>query len=140
MAELLKEPEVAAALIGGVCLIASTLVAVFKGGDLLRELRRRKIYRLRGKLKNTCPHAEFTPVKTDEGEDIVTSLLFVSPVGKINYHCQLCRASGSEYDVKSIEAYLKRLPPEKYIGETKKLKKAQKLRKKLDTLGNWLSE
>ena len=140
MAELLKEAEVIAALIGGVFLLVSTALAVFKGGELLRELRQRKMYRLRAKLQRTCPHAEFSMFGTQEGERPHVSLLLVCPVGTINYYCQLCNTMAREYDVGKLRAYWKSIGFEDLKRELKNLGKARKLRARLDSLGNWASE
>ena len=67
MEELLANPDVAKEVVRGSFILLAAiitglfgLVALLKGGDLLRELRRRKIARIRGKLRHTCPHGDFT--------------------------------------------------------------------------------
>ena len=140
MAKDLEDPQVVSAIIGGIFLLASTTLAVFKGGDILRVLQQRKMYRLRAKLQRTCPHVEFSKLGTNEGELPQVCLLFVSPVGTINYYCQLCNSMAREFDVGKLRAYWKSIEFEDIKREIENYGKARKLRNKLDSLGNWASE
>ena len=139
MAELLRNPDVAIALISTVGAVVVGIVAIFKGGDLLRELRRRKMFRLRGKLQHTCPHAEFITIETDKGEQTLASFFFETYMGITHYECRVCRGKTTKRHVEELQKFLAGHSPKERKTVNNRLKKAENLRKKLDSLGNWVS-
>lgn len=140
MAELLLDPKVIGFTIAALIGLLGVLVRVFLSARAGEERRRRKIYRLRAKLQRTCPHAEFSMVSTQEGSMPQISLSLVSPVGTINYYCELCNSMAREYDVSKLRAYWESIEFEDLMRELKNVGKARKIRVQLDSLGNWASE
>ena len=135
MAELLRNPDVLIAIITTAGAVIVGVVALFKGGDLLQLLRQRKIFRLRGKLQHTCPHVEFSIA----GEQPQFTLLFFTTVGTIDYYCQLCGCRVNEHDTEKLAAFWSTADAEVIKEAIKNFGEARKLRKKLDSLGNWAS-
>ena len=142
MSELLSNPSVVGEIVRGVFILigaiitgGAVLLAALKGGGLLRELRKRKIYRLRGELVDVCPHGE---LGINE-EEIYVNHLFHSPVGTTWYYCRLCNLKVYREDIEQIATRLvDKIESKKEIKSwDKQLTKARRLRKKLDALGNW---
>ena len=142
MSELLSNPSVVAEIVRGAFIIFATIItavalvlAALKGGDLLGELRKRKIYRLRGELVDVCPHGEFGI--NEEGAYV--NHLFHSPVGTTWCYCRLCNYMVYREDIAQIaNGLVDKIKSKKGIKSWgKQLKKARRLRKKLDALGNW---
>lgn len=139
MADLLAHPEVLAALIGGVFLLGSTALAVFKGGNLFRELRQRKIYSLRAELRRTCPHVNFEIIDTAEGKQEIARRMFFYAEGATTCECNFC---GTIFLVEPAQRFLLSLAdaPEDVLKPVREqLEKAKELRQKLESLGNWAS-
>ena len=117
-------------LLGGVFVLIAAVVATIKGGSLLEALRLRKIRRLRAKVQNACPHVRMILV---EGETRLESLAY-SPPGTLYWYCERCNALFHENGARRIGRSVAGHGASR-IG--KRIKKADKLRKRLDLLGKW---
>ena len=125
--------------LGPVALVLSALLTgIFgflaggRGEGALKEFRRRKIYRKRGKLRHVCPHV----VPNETG----TESLIVEFLTELNQ----CRRCGREFlpeDEKEIAYYWAQLASKESIESLdRRTKKAERLVRQLDSLGNWKKE
>ena len=144
MAKLLTDTELIATLIGGLFVVLASLVARPKGGELYRELRLRKMYRLRGKLQHTCPHL-FLEWNPRSGVWEAYPLLR-GPTADGDSRCQRCNLELHKKDAtrRFSSAFEDEITPLPVAGNAikgllRQARKAIKLRVKLDKLGNWTS-
>lgn len=116
---------VAAAAITGVF----AFLAGARGEGTLVEMRRRKMYKLRGKLQHVCPHV----VLNESG---VESLIVVAKYS-LDY-CKTCYREFRVEDTKENFLYWQSLAAQKTNNALpRRTKKADRLVQKLDRLGNW---
>lgn len=125
-----SDPAVIAAMILATGGLVTT--AVFRGGDLLRELRQRKIYRLRAKLKKICPHYALS----DDGGGL-------GPVAELypekghSSRCRVCNSRLYPPEQQYLLQYWSDASRERQAELMKSRNEAAKLRGKLERLGRW---
>lgn len=125
-----SDPTVIAATIMAAAGIVTT--AVFKGGDLLRELRQRKIYRLRAKLKSICPHYALM----DDGGGL-GPVAEHYPVQDQYNRCSVCNSRLDPPEQQYLLQYWSDASGERQAELIKSGNEAEKLRDKLERLGGW---
>ena len=139
MLELLHNPDVVIALITAVSGAVIAFFAIFKGGDLLRELRQRKMYRLRAKFRATCPHVTFETIETEEGIQRAARRMFEFIEGSNSCTCSFCGMTMHVGQIVRFHQSLRDAPEEEVKQVLEMLENAKKLRLNLDSLGNWES-
>ena len=101
-------------------------------GELLKELRKRKISRVRGRLKNVCPHLTF---RLNQDNEIMLQFLFLTTLEESIYRCSKC---GGEAHEEFVELYREDVNQSILAGHSKRLirriRQSDKLREKLNTL------
>ena len=130
MNEKWSDPAVIAAVILAVG--GSVTTAVFKGGDLLREIHQRKINRLRVKLKKICPHYELR----DDGGGIGPEPLHYREKGEYR-RCHECNCRLYPPQVQHLWEYWSDASAERQEELMASGRKALKLRTRLELLGGW---
>ncbi len=123
-------------MLGYVITAGAALAAAFlKGGDLLRERRQRKIFRLRAKLQAICPHVSLLD---EEGNTFPTELYY--PVKSGHMQCHFCHAKLSPREAKATLTYWHDASRERQEELMHDTKSAAKLREKLAPLGDWTKD
>lgn len=138
MSELWTHPTVAAALITSATVLLAAVLAVFKGGDLLKELRVRKIHRQRTRLQATCPHTVIVSDLLDHTKPRARSLF--RPESDDVYRCVRCKICTLESEARRTQAVWLMAPPKELAGLIDLNKTVDAMVKELDALGNWYPE
>lgn len=134
--DFLNNPLVIAAIISGGSAVLAAVVAASKGESLLRELRRQRIARRRGKVRVACPHIEIEILSDRVG----VRALPISPPGTLMYYCGVCGGMFHHEDVARLQnSWLDNFSRD----HTRTMKeynsqwsRTNRLRRKLDLLGD----
>ena len=87
----MSDPQIVAAVIGGVFVLVAAAIGTRKG--ISRDRRRAKA---RGRLRLDCPHIEIE--MTPDG-DLAVRPLPVTPMGSLQYFCGYCGGAFHQADV-----------------------------------------
>ena len=127
----MSNPQIIAAVIGGVCVLLAAAIGTRKGVS-----RDRRLAKARGRLRLACPHIE---IETTPSGDLAVRALPVTPMGSLKFFCGFCGGAFHQADVVRMrDDWIGRFeadPHKTFEAYRKQWNSAHKARRKFELLG-----